>query len=67
MITVYLNAEPQTISEMCCLADALKIWGYDNDYVAIAINKNFAAKSHYQTIFLNEGDSVDIVAPMQGG
>lgn len=67
MITVYLNAEPKDIHQTISLTEALKQWGYSHNYFAIAINRTFIPNTHYSTTFLQEGDTIDVVAPMQGG
>ncbi len=67
MITVRLNDQPKILKEASPLAEALKEWGYQNNYVAIAINRNFIPHTQYTTTFLNDGDAIDVVAPMQGG
>lgn len=37
------------------------------DSVAVAHNEQFVPKSSYANITLEEGDRIEIVAPMQGG
>ena len=34
---------------------------------AVAVNKIFVPKHLYQTTYLQEGDAVDVVSPIQGG
>lgn len=34
---------------------------------AIAVNEAFVAKSNYPDILLNDGDSIEVLSPMQGG
>lgn len=35
--------------------------------IAVAQNGNFVPKSAYETTLINDGDALEIVAPMQGG
>ena len=35
--------------------------------IAVAQNGTFVPKSQYDTTLINEGDAIEIVAPMQGG
>ena len=41
--------------------------GYDGMLVAVAVNGTFVARSLHDETNLADGDSVEIVAPMQGG
>jgi sulfur carrier protein len=46
---------------------ALAELGYKEQTVATAVNGQFVAANEREVIALNEGDKVEIVAPMQGG
>lgn len=67
MIRIRINGDIQTIANDLSLAAVLKNLGYDQEYFAVAINKNFIPRTAYATSFFNEDDCVDIVMPMQGG
>lgn len=41
--------------------------GYHSSHMAVAINGTFVPKSAHETLQVNDGDEIDIVAPMQGG
>ncbi|TLM73923.1 sulfur carrier protein ThiS [Microbulbifer harenosus] len=47
-----------------CLLQQL---GYQGETFAVALNGDFVARDTYGEVALNEGDSVDIVAPVVGG
>lgn len=50
------------------LADLLIAQGFSKDsHVATAVNGQFVAKTARDTLALDDGDSVEVVAPMQGG
>lgn len=49
------------------IADALNENGYAGKIVAVARNGEFVPRTAYADTALNDGDALDIVAPMQGG
>lgn len=67
MITIQLNSQPTTLTETCTIQHALILWGYSQTNFAVAVNQNFIPQTHYAETFLQQGDLVDVVAPMQGG
>jgi sulfur carrier protein len=66
MIRILLNNQLLEIENNCSLEKLLKEKNYSHSF-AIAVNYNFIPRSDYATLFLNEGDRVEVVAPMQGG
>jgi sulfur carrier protein len=42
-------------------------WGFDSAKVAIAVNEDFVPRSQYESYCLENGDQVDVLAPVQGG
>lgn len=66
---IIVNGKGETLSS----STALNAWLNEHDYdfetggFAIAINHHFIPRSQYIEIQLKPGDSVEIVAPMQGG
>ncbi len=67
MISVLLNGEEMTVETHCKLASALEHWGYREAEVAVAINGEFVPRSTYASRPLATFDSVDVLAPVQGG
>lgn len=67
MMNIHLNGAPQTLDTESTITDLLKNHGYEGKIVAVAVNQNFVPKSHYDEHKITEGDSIEIVAPMQGG
>ncbi len=67
MITVLLNGAEKTLETTCVLCEAIRQWGYDGDSYAIAINETFVPRSCYGQTALQQGDSIEVVSPLQGG
>ncbi|MDY7115117.1 sulfur carrier protein ThiS [Halomonas sp. SSL-5] len=66
-ITLSLNGEPARLPEGTALATALQRWGYGERRVAVAVNDAFAPRSTWPQRTLDDGDRIDIVAPVGGG
>lgn len=66
-ITLSLNGEPARLPRGCALTCALERWGYAHRRVAVAINDAFAPRSTWPERTLDDGDRIDIVAPVGGG
>lgn len=49
------------------LSDALTLWDYGDGKYAVAVNGEFVARNRYEEIQLQDGDTVDVVAPVGGG
>ena len=67
VISLSLNGEQQRVSSDCTLQQALQQWDLDDKKVATAINGDFVPRSRYATTPLNNGDQIDVVAPVGGG
>lgn len=67
MIKIRMNDQDFHVDADTSLFDALKNQGYSNNNFAIAINRRFIPRSQYANQLLNEGDTIEILAPMQGG
>jgi sulfur carrier protein len=67
MIKITLNGQATTLPLSCPLETALTISGYTEGHFAVAVNKTFIPKSRHAHTLLQEGDQVEILAPMQGG
>lgn len=67
MIKVYLNGESSTLSDSLSLDIALDKWGYQNDCYAVAVNETFVPRSQYSQHLIQEGDTIDVVSPLEGG
>ncbi|TAJ30082.1 sulfur carrier protein ThiS [Bosea sp. (in: a-proteobacteria)] len=65
-MTLLLNGAPQEIAATT-LAEALAELGYAGRIVATAVNGDFVPARNRAATALNEGDRIEVVAPMQGG
>ena len=66
MIELQVNGDNQRCRSTT-LASLLEELGYQGAVVATALNGNFVAQGQRQTTNLSQGDSLEILAPMQGG
>lgn len=60
------NGEPREI-EAATLAEALEALGFGDAVVATAVNGQFVQLTARPEFRLNDGDDIEVVAPMQGG
>lgn len=67
MTSYSLNGEDKALNAAQSVDDMLQQNGYGDMLVAVAINGVFVPRSSYGETMLQAGDTVDIVAPMQGG
>ncbi len=66
MKTIYVNGQQkQTESEN--LHQLLIELEFDVTAIATAIDGNFVPKSLYQTTAIQQGQKIEVLAPMQGG
>lgn len=65
-MTLLLNGAPHEIAGKT-LAEALSELGYADRIVATAVNGDFVPARRRAETALNEGDRIEVVAPMQGG
>ncbi|NKB47483.1 MAG: sulfur carrier protein ThiS [Legionellales bacterium] len=63
---VTLNGECITLASQT-LSTALTHWGYTIGTCAVALNGDFISHTQYANVQLTDGDSLQIVIPMQGG
>jgi thiamine biosynthesis protein ThiS len=67
-IVVMLNGESFALHQGMVLSDFLQGRGYAPDQrMACAINTKVISKADYATIMLNNGDRIDVVAPVLPG
>lgn len=67
MITVSVNDQAKTIPTASSVSQALSLWDYCDEKIAVAINGEFVPRSGYAEHQLQADDCIDIVAPVQGG
>ncbi|MCB1652246.1 MAG: sulfur carrier protein ThiS [Alphaproteobacteria bacterium] len=64
---VIINGEEKTFEAPLNLYGILEQQGYVEMLIAVARNGSFVPKEQYQSINLESGDTLEILAPMQGG
>lgn len=64
---IVINGQVKTLSAALDLASVLKAEGYEGKLVAVAKNGRFVPRADYANTNLEDGDEIEIVAPMQGG
>ncbi|WP_235424714.1 sulfur carrier protein ThiS [Ehrlichia minasensis] len=68
MITIVINQKEMVFEPGITLSQILNICSYDTNLpFAVAVNRSLVIRSKYSSTYLNNGDVVDIVYPMQGG
>lgn len=67
MLHIYLNDEIKRIESTQSLQDVLIQYQTVEQHVAIAVNHQLVPRCHHPSTFLNAGDRVDVIVPMQGG
>lgn len=79
MILVFLNGQPKELSTgistesstesstEISLTHAIAVWEYTETNFAVAVNQQFVPHSKYDKTVLNDGDHIEVIAPIQGG
>jgi sulfur carrier protein len=64
---IIINGEPKEIAPDTDIITLMETLGYDKDIGAVAVNMTFVASDKYSQTILQEGDEVEILAPVCGG
>lgn len=67
MITITLNENILAIEQNLSLKQILENMHYNDQSVAVAINRTFIPRNQHAAKIIQPGDNIEIVAPMQGG
>jgi sulfur carrier protein len=67
MIEVIVNGKITTIASGLNIKEAITALEYKGEGFALALNGTFVAISTYETTIVRENDSIEILAPVQGG
>ena len=67
MVTVIINGQKKNFTAPLNLYDVLAQEEFIGMMIAVARNGAFVPKTEYQNTAVNNGDEIEIVAPMQGG
>ncbi len=67
MIEIIVNGKRTTIASGLNVKEAIKALEYIGEGFALALNGTFVALSTYETTKIRDNDSIEILAPVQGG
>ena len=67
MIKISVNGEVKEINEGLNVNELISELEYRTKGFAVAVNTTFVAIATYENTVIYDGDSVDILAPVQGG
>ncbi len=65
-MNVLINQEARELPDNATLADALRVWEPPAVFAA-AVNLQFVPRTAYAQHRLNDGDRIEIIAPITGG
>lgn len=66
-IFVRINDEITSLPYGLSLSELLTELNYQQQNFAVALNETFVPRSQYSTTIIQADDTIEIVAPMQGG
>ena len=67
MIEVSVNGERKSLEENLNVLELIEVLNYKIKGFAVAINTTFVSIKSYESTVIKEGDTIDILAPVQGG
>jgi len=67
MIKVSVNGEIKEIAKGLNVTQLIEALNYKQKGFAVAINTTFVSIKSYEETIINDGDTIDILAPVQGG
>lgn len=67
MIEISVNGELKEVEEHLNVTQLIEVLNYKTVGFAVAINTTFVSIDSYETTIIKEGDTIDILAPVQGG
>jgi sulfur carrier protein len=67
MIEIIVNGTRTTIPNGLNINETIKALEYKGKGFAVALNGTFIALTTYETIIVKDNDSIEILAPVQGG
>ena len=67
MIEIIVNGKRTSIPAALNVKEAIKALNYTGEGFALALNGTFVALSTYETTIIRDNDSIEILAPVQGG
>ena len=67
MIKVSINGEIKELRENLNIKEMIEALEYKQKGFAVAVNTTFISIKSYESTTINDGDTIDILAPVQGG
>ena len=67
MIKISVNGEIKEIKKGLNVNQLIEALEYTTKGFAVAINTTFVSIKTYESTIINDGDTIDILAPVQGG
>ena len=67
MIKVSVNGELKELEENLNIKQMIEALNYKTKGFAVAVNTTFVSIKSYEETIINDGDTIDILAPVQGG
>jgi len=64
---IIVNGEPKKFDNEISIKTLMEVLGYEKGVGAVAVNMTFVASDKYEETMLQEGDKVEILAPVCGG
>ena len=67
MIEIIVNGMRKAVSKEMNVYEIIKELNYTQEGFALALNGTFIAIATYETTMIRDNDSIEILAPVQGG
>lgn len=67
MIEIIVNGIRRNVSKEMNVKEMIKELDYTQEGFALALNGTFVAIATYETTMIRDNDSIEILAPVQGG
>jgi sulfur carrier protein len=67
MIKISVNGEVKEVEENLNVRELIDALEYKTRGFAVAVNTTFVAIDSYEKTIIQDGDTIDILAPVQGG
>jgi len=67
MIKVSINGEIKELKKNLNIKEMIEALEYKQKGFAVAVNTTFVSIKSYEKTIINDGDTIDILAPVQGG
>ncbi len=66
MIEIIVNGKKESI-KACNIQELIELLGYHDNSFAVAVNGTFVSLKSYHDTTVENGDEIEILAPMVGG